>query len=156
VPALHALTELSFCVSYSRRLHPRAPTLVASHSFIVRPRLITPSLILDLTKSNWVEWSCHLTLLADRLLVFGHLNGTLARPDPAVDPTAHQIWDEMTDPFVHSSWSALPPTSSNIPYISHRLRGTSYMPRKVGLATPRSTYSSRVSASSMNPLHPGP
>ena len=49
-------------------------------------------LILDLSKTNWLEWSRRLTLLADRLYVSGYLNGTLACPNSAVYPTAHHIW----------------------------------------------------------------
>jgi hypothetical protein len=47
---------------------------------------------LDLAQTNWQEWSRRLTLLAHRLLVSGYLNGTLACPDPMVDPAAYGIW----------------------------------------------------------------
>jgi len=47
---------------------------------------------LDLVQTNWQEWSRCLTLLAHRLLVSGYLNGTLACPDPVVDPGAYGIW----------------------------------------------------------------
>ena len=50
-------------------------------------------LILDLEKGNWFEWSRRLSLLADRLLVSGYLNGTLRCPDPVAHPTASQVWE---------------------------------------------------------------
>ncbi|KAF8463370.1 hypothetical protein DFH94DRAFT_699574 [Russula ochroleuca] len=49
-------------------------------------------LVLDLTKTNWLEWSRCLTLLADRLYVSRYLDGTLSCPDVTAHPVAHQIW----------------------------------------------------------------
>ena len=49
-------------------------------------------LILDLSKTNWLEWSRRLSLLADRLYVFGYLNGTLSCPDVTTHAAAHHIW----------------------------------------------------------------
>jgi hypothetical protein len=61
-------------------------------------RLISDSswpseLNLDLKEGNWLDWSRRLTLLADRLLVSGYLNGTLSCPDAITEPLAHQIWN---------------------------------------------------------------
>jgi hypothetical protein len=49
-------------------------------------------LILDLSKTNWLEWSRRLSLLADRLYVSGYLDGTLGCPDVSAFPAAHHIW----------------------------------------------------------------
>ena len=51
------------------------------------------NLMLDLEKGNWPEWSRRLSLLADRLLVSGYLNGTLRCPDSVIHPTANQVWE---------------------------------------------------------------
>ena len=49
-------------------------------------------LILDLSKTNWLEWSHRLTLLADRLYVSGYLDGSLSCPDAVNHAAAHDIW----------------------------------------------------------------
>ena len=49
-------------------------------------------LVLDLGKTNWLEWSRRLTLLVDRLYVSGYLDGSLSCPDETTDATAHHIW----------------------------------------------------------------
>jgi hypothetical protein len=49
-------------------------------------------LILDLSKTNWLEWSRRFSFLADRLYVSGYLDGTLGCPDVSAFPAAHHIW----------------------------------------------------------------
>jgi hypothetical protein len=51
------------------------------------------SLVLDLGKSNWPEWSRRLELLADGQGFFRYLDGTLRCPDSLMYPTAYWIWD---------------------------------------------------------------
>src|SRR6267142_2302186 len=54
-------------------------------------------LILDLDKSNWPEWSKHLTLLAIGQGFRGWLNGTLQCPDANTHARAHWIWRNNDD-----------------------------------------------------------
>ena len=60
-------------------------------------------LILDLSKTNWIEWSHHLILLVPELYVKGYLDGTLPCPDIATFPAAHHIWvgnDQSLQAFI--------------------------------------------------------
>jgi hypothetical protein len=50
-------------------------------------------LILDLSKTNCLELSRRLALLADRLYVSGYLDGTLLCPDITTFPAVHHIWN---------------------------------------------------------------
>jgi hypothetical protein len=50
-------------------------------------------LCLDLTKSNWEEWSFLLKVKSDRLGFSKWLKGTLPQPDPVLHPKVHNIWE---------------------------------------------------------------
>ena len=50
-------------------------------------------LILELNKSNWVEWSLRLELLASRTGFAKWLNGSVSRPDEHTQPKASWIWE---------------------------------------------------------------
>jgi hypothetical protein len=81
--------------STSTNIKPAITTIVTTltERMIADPSWpATGNNILDLAQTNWQEWSRRLKLLADRMLVAGYLNGKLACPDPAVDPSAHAIW----------------------------------------------------------------
>jgi hypothetical protein len=49
-------------------------------------------LCLDRSKSNWEEWSLHMTLLADRHGLADWLDGSFDQPDVTADPKGHRIW----------------------------------------------------------------
>jgi hypothetical protein len=48
---------------------------------------------LDLSKSNWEEWSFRLKVQCDRLGFVKWLKGSLPQPDAALHPKAHDIWE---------------------------------------------------------------
>ena len=79
-------------------VHTSAHSATGPGNVVFSERTIADSswpseLILDLSKTNWLEWSRRLTLLADRLYVSGYLDGTLSCPDIALYPAAHHIWN---------------------------------------------------------------
>lgn len=79
-------------------IHTSAHSATGAGGIVFSERTIADSswptdLILELTKTNWFEWSRHLTLLADCLYVSGYLDGTLACPDVTMYPAAHHIWN---------------------------------------------------------------
>ena len=62
------------------------------------------NLVLDLGKSNWLEWSCQLGLLVIQQGLKPWLEGSLACPDPLVSPDAHCVWthnDDALREFMH-------------------------------------------------------
>jgi len=70
---------------------------VGSGNITIVERLIAdptwPStLILDLSESNWIKWSRRVTLVSERCAVPKYLKGTLACPDPTIDPDAYEVW----------------------------------------------------------------
>src|SRR5712671_3675160 len=49
-------------------------------------------LVLDFKQENWLEWSRHLTLVADQIHVSDYLDGTLPCPNPSLFPNAYKVW----------------------------------------------------------------
>ncbi|KAI0282308.1 hypothetical protein BGY98DRAFT_955297 [Russula aff. rugulosa BPL654] len=54
-------------------------------------------LILDLGKSNWLEWSCQLGLLVLQHGLTPWLEGTLTCPNALVSPDDHRVWTNNDD-----------------------------------------------------------
>jgi hypothetical protein len=89
-------------------VHTSAHSATGPRSVVFSKCTITNSswpseLILDLSKTKWLEWSRHLTLLANHLYISGYLNGTVCCPDVIAFPAAHHIWnnnDESLRAFI--------------------------------------------------------
>ena len=50
------------------------------------------TLILDRLKSNWEDWSLHLTLIADEKGFTDWLHGFYPQPDANTDPKGNWVW----------------------------------------------------------------
>jgi hypothetical protein len=75
-------------VSHSN--HTITYDITITKRFIANPSW-PANLHLDLSKSNWKEWSFQLKVQCDRLRFVKWLKGSLPQPDATLHPKAHNI-----------------------------------------------------------------